>query len=79
MKVLLMTGGSSSSGIDTQTEQLNLKSLKWISSFELPDAVYGHCVVSINATTILIIGGGTGASGSDQTFFVHSDGKSVVL
>ena len=69
-----MTGGSgiNPSGSLNTTEQLDPKSLQWNTIFPLPEQSYGHCVVSINATTILIIGGGR-LEGSDRTFFFHYD------
>ena len=76
-----MTGGSSGSGGESSmksTEQLNPMSLQWTSGPQLPESLYGHCVVSINDTTILIIGGGILAEGSDKTFFFHHDGKYTV-
>ena len=72
-----MTGGSSGSGDLSSSEQLDPKSLQWNTIFPLPEQSYGHCVVSINATTILIIGGGMTTEGSDKTFFFHYDGYDV--
>ena len=80
-----MTGGSGGSGGNdgsdsslSSSEQLDLKSLQWTSGSPLPEPSYGHCVVSINDTTILIIGGGTKTEGSANTFFFHHDGKYTV-
>ena len=75
-----MTGGSGSSGDSSlgSSEQLDPNSLEWNSGFPLPENSYGHCVVSINDTTILIIGGGTKAAGSTKTFFFHNDGTHTV-
>ena len=77
-----MTGGSSGSGSLSSSEQLDPKSLQWtFSGSPLPDELgpsYGHCVVSINDTTILIIGGGKIEEGSDKTFFFHNDGTYTV-
>ena len=73
-----MTGGSSGSGDLSSSEQLDPKSLQWTSGPQLPEPSYGHCVVSINDTTILIIGGGKIEEGSDKTFFFHHDGTYTV-
>ena len=74
-----MTGGSSGSGDLSSSEQLDPKSLQWsFPGSPLPEASYGHCVVSINDTTILIIGGGKTADGSAKTFFFHHDGTFTV-
>ena len=74
-----MTGGSSGSGDLSSSEQLDPKSLEWsFPGLPLPEASYGHCVVSINDTTILIIGGGKIVEGSANTFFFHHDGTYTV-
>ena len=76
-----MTGGSGLSGGESSlssSERLNPKSLQWTSGPQLPEPSYGHCVVSINDTTILIIGGGKIVEGSDKTFFFHHDGTYTV-
>ena len=74
-----MTGGSSGSGDLSSSEQLDPKSLQWsFPGLPLPEASYGHCIVSINDTTILIIGGGKIVEGSDKTFFFHHDGTYTV-
>ena len=73
-----MTGGSGGESSMKSTERLNPKSLQWTSGSQLPESLYGHCVVSINDTTILIIGGGSLAEGSDKTFFFHHDGTVMV-
>ena len=73
-----MTGGTGSGHLSS-SEQLDPNSLQW--SFPgppLPEASYGHCVVSINDTTILIIGGGISEDGTDKTFFFHHDGTVMV-
>ena len=77
---MLMTGGSSTASESSMksTERLNPKSLQWTSGPQLPESLYGHCVVSINDTTILIIGGGISAEGTDKTFFFHHDGTVMV-
>ena len=75
---MLMTGGSGGELSMKSTEQLNPMSLQWTSGPQLPEPLYGHCVVSINDTTILIIGGGKTADGSDKTFFFHHDGTFTV-
>ena len=73
-----MTGGSGGESSMKSTERLNPKSLQWTSGSQLPESLYGHCVVSINDTTILIIGGGKIVEGSDKTFFFHNDGTYTV-
>ena len=72
-----MTGGNGSSPESLDSiEQLDPNSLEWKSASNLPEPFYGHCAVSINATTILIIGGGEKEEGSAKTFFFHhQDGK----
>ena len=75
---MLMTGGSGGESSMKSTERLNPKSLQWTSGSQLPESLYGHCVVSINDTTILIIGGGKIVEGSDKTFFFHNDGTYTV-
>ena len=76
-QMLLVTGGSGKSGGSLKsTEKLNVTSVQWESSFQLPNPSYGHCAVEINSTTILIIGGGTSAVGSKKTKLIHiTDGK----
>ena len=74
-----MTGGSSGGDSSlSSSEQLDPKSLQWTSGYPLPEPSYGHCVVSINDTTILIIGGGRKTEGSDKIFFFHNDGTFTV-
>ena len=77
-QMLLVTGGSGKSGEGSlkSTEKLNVTSVQWESSFQLPKPSYGHCAVEINSTTILIIGGGTQQFGSKSTKIMHiNDGK----
>ena len=76
--MLLVTGGSGKSGEGSlkSTEKLNVTSVQWESSFQLPKPSYGHCAVEINSTTILIIGGGTQQFGSKSTKIMHiTNGK----
>ncbi len=78
---ILVLGGNDKSGIQKDGTFLNLQSLNWNSwnnVAELPE-VYGHCLVAINSSTLLIIGGGTGAEGSADTFFLTNDNKILVI
>ena len=77
----MVTGGSGESGGQSAlntTEQLDINGQNWTLVFTLPTDVYGHCVVSINASTILYIGGGTSKEGSNETYFIHNDNTFVV-
>lgn len=75
-QMLLVTGGSGKSGEGSlkSSEKLNVTSVQWESSFQLPNPSYGHCAVEINSTTILIIGGGIQQFGSKSTKIMHLNG-----
>jgi hypothetical protein len=65
---LWLTGGShGNSGITKSTEFVQLTGTT--RGPDLPLGVYGHCLVSLNDTTALLIGG---QGGSDGTFSVNS-------
>ncbi len=54
---LLVTGGSDSSGYHLNSAEM-LTEEGWESNIpSLPVTIYGHCMVTVNSTTVMVIGG----------------------
>ena len=73
---MLVTGGGSSGigleGISNTAESLT--SSGWGSSLpELPVKIYFHCMVTLNATSIMVIGGALGYGDPASTFIFNND------
>jgi N-acetylneuraminic acid mutarotase len=73
-EVLMITGGSNGSKILKSVESFDGKNWEQGQLPELPIGIWDHCLVKINATTLLIIGGRESASGKTaKTHFFHAD------
>jgi hypothetical protein len=69
---LWMTGGRLGSGPTKTTELVSLTGTR--PGPDLPLEVYYHCLVSLNDTTVLLIGGNDGTR-SKATFYFNSDSE----
>jgi hypothetical protein len=75
-EVLMITGGRNGSSVLKSVESFDGTDWQQGQLPELPNGVWLHCLVKINATTLLLIGGtktpsSTGATA--QTHFFHTD------
>jgi hypothetical protein len=69
----LTGGGLDGSGITKSTEFVQLTGTT--PGPDLPLEVYHHCLVSLNETTALLIGGNLPTTSSNATFFYNTDHK----
>ena len=66
---LLVTGGSDSSGSSLKSAEM-LTEEGWESNIpSLPVTIYGHCMVTVNSTTVMVIGGYQNGPISGKTFY----------
>jgi hypothetical protein len=65
---ILVTGGVDGSGSLNSAEMLTEEG--WDSNLPaLPVTMYGHCMVTVNSTTVMVIGGGQNGQISGKTFY----------
>jgi hypothetical protein len=73
---LLVTGGYDDSGSDLNSAEM-LTEEGWESNIpSLPVAIYGHCMVTVNSTTVMAIGGWGNGQYSGKTFYFTFGEKS---
>jgi hypothetical protein len=66
---LLVTGGYDGSGSDLNTAEM-LTEERWESNIpSLPVTIAAHCMVTVNSTTVMAIGGGQNGFYSGKTFY----------
>ncbi len=66
---LLVTGGDDASGSDLNSAEL-LNEEGWESNIpSLPVTIHRHCMVTVNSTTVMVIGGGHNSQYSGKTFY----------
>ncbi len=66
---LLVTGGEDSSGSSLNSAEMLIEE-GWESNIpSLPVTVYGHCMVTVNSTTVMVIGGIQNGQYSGKTFY----------
>ena len=67
----VMSGGFNSNGFLSNVEAFNGET--WSSLPNLPSPVYGHCMVAINDTVLLSMGGYTSQGYISKTYFFNSE------
>ena len=72
----LMIFGGFSGGQLADTEIINVPESKTEDGFELPNGIYDHCSVLINATTVIVLGGYSG-SYQKSTYFINLENLQV--
>ncbi len=72
-EVLMITGGFGQSGVLKSVESFDGTDWEQGQLPELPNGVYDHCLVKINATTLLLIGGAETSGATAKTHFFHTD------
>jgi hypothetical protein len=66
---LLVTGGLDASGSDFNSAEM-LTEEGWESNIpSLPVTIFGHCMVTVNSTTVMVIGGIQNGGYSGKTFY----------
>jgi N-acetylneuraminic acid mutarotase len=66
---LLVTGGFDASGSDLNSAEI-LTEEGWESNIpSLPVTIYGHCMVTVNTATVMVIGGWQNGQISGKTFY----------
>merc|ERR1712004_410549 len=67
---LMISGGRNSGDYLADTEIINVPESKTEDGFELPNGIYDHCSVLINATTVMVLGGSDGST-QKSTYFIN--------
>ena len=70
---LWITGGVNDDGHLKTTEFVNIKTLSSIPGPDLPIELAGHCMVKLNQTTVIVIGGENDNGIVDKTFLYNID------
>jgi len=69
--LLWMTGGFNELSNEKTTEFIDLTTQLAVAGPDLPAGLYGHCMVSINETTVLLTGGYGSGSGSESSYLSY--------
>jgi hypothetical protein len=73
---LLVTGGLDGSGISLSSAEM-LTKVGWERNIpSLPVTIFRHCMVTVNSTTVMVIGGGQNEQRSGKTFYFTFGEKS---
>ena len=59
------------------SELYNQTANEWSSGPDLPKELYSHCMVTIDETTVLVIGGGK--HGSRETTFINISDRTLMV
>ena len=74
---LLVTGGYIPGQIIHDSSEV-LTQTGWIQTPSMPAALENHCMVKVNTTTVMIIGGYSNSSSSPSTFYFNVDSETWI-